>query len=391
MPDRPILLSQAHVTDLEVSMVTAAIRSGWVAPLGPDVDAFEAEIEAFSGVGNALALSSGTAALHLGLLGLGVRPGDDVIVATLTFGATAFAVTYSGARPVFLDVEDEGWGLDPELLESVLAERARSGRRTAAIIPVDLFGRPADYDAILPVAEKYGVPILVDAAESLGAHHGTRATGTMGAAGVYSFNGNKIMTTSGGGMLVSDDEELIAKARFRSTQSREPLPWYEHNEVGYNYRMSNLLAALGRAQLMRLPDMIARRRDIRSRYTSLLGDLPGVTVTADPSWGTGNSWMTTVTFDSTLPAGTADRVRRALVEERIESRPIWKPMHQQPVFRDHEAHLTGVSDRIFEQGLCLPSGVGLSDEDVDRVADGIRRVLDSAPDAQPASPAVTPR
>lgn len=379
MPDQPILLSQAHVTDLEVSMVTAAIQSGWVAPLGPDVDAFEAEIESFVGVGNALALSSGTAALHLGLLGLGVRPGDDVIVATLTFGATAFAVTYAGARPVFLDVEEEAWGLDPELLETVLAERARKGTQVAAIIPVDLYGRPADYEAILPVAQRYGVPVLVDAAESLGSRHGGRATGTMGAAGVFSFNGNKIMTTSGGGMLVSDDEALIAKARFRSTQSRESVPWYEHNEIGYNYRMSNLLAALGRAQLARLPEMMARRQAIRAHYEASLGSLPGVSVTGDPRWGTGNSWLTTVTVDSSLPAGTPDHVRQVLNAQRIESRPIWKPMHLQPVFRDNEAHLTGVADRVFAQGLCLPSGVGLSDADIDRVIESVTAALATVP------------
>lgn len=389
MPEQPILLSQAHVTDLEVSMVTAAIQSGWVAPLGPDVDAFEEELRSFVGVDHALALSSGTAALHLGLLGLGVRPGDEVIVATLTFGATAFAITYVGARPVFLDVEEQAWGLDPEVLESVLAQRARAGSRIAAIVPVDLYGRPADYDAILPIAQRYGVPVLVDAAESLGAHHGGRSTGSMGAAGVYSFNGNKIMTTSGGGMLVSDDEALIAKARFRSTQSRESVPWYEHNEVGYNYRMSNLLAALGRAQLIRLPEMIARRQAIRARYEAGLGVLPGVTVTADPPWGESNSWLTTVTFDSSLPAGVADHVRRALGAERIESRPIWKPMHLQPVFRDHEAHLTGVADRVFEQGLCLPSGVGLSDGDVDRVVDAVVRAVDAAPTAPVSGVAAT--
>jgi dTDP-4-amino-4,6-dideoxygalactose transaminase len=330
-------------------------------------------------VGNALALSSGTAALHLGLLGLGVRPGDDVIVATLTFGATAFAVTYAGARPVFLDVEEEAWGLDPELLETVLAERARKGTQVAAIIPVDLYGRPADYEAILPVAQRYGVPVLVDAAESLGSRHGGRATGTMGPAGVFSFNGNKIMTTSGGGMLVSDDEALIAKARFRSTQSRESVPWYEHNEIGYNYRMSNLLAALGRAQLARLPEMMARRQAIRAHYEASLGSLPGVSVTGDPRWGTGNSWLTTVTFDSSLPAGTPDHVRQVLNAQRIESRPIWKPMHLQPVFRDNEAHLTGVADRVFAQGLCLPSGVGLSDADIDRVIESVTAALATVP------------
>ena len=371
----PILLSQANVTESEVEALRSAVLSGWVAPIGPEVDAFEAGICALTGAAHALALSSGTAALHLGLLGLGVEPGDDVVVPTLTFGATAFAVTYTGATPVLLDVDEESWGLDPEILESVLDHRARKGRPIAAIVPVDLFGRPADYDRILPIAAKHCVPVLVDSAESLGATHGSRAAGTMGHAGVYSFNGNKIMTTSGGGMLVSDNERLVAKARFWSSQSREPFPWYEHEEIGFNYRMSNILAALGRAQLARLPDMIARRRQIRAMYTEMLGGLEGVSVTPDPPWGTGNSWLTTVTFDRGLLPGAATRVREALQGQNIESRPIWKPMHQQPVFGDNEAHLTGVADRLFEEGICLPSGVGLRDGDIDRVADGIRAAL----------------
>ena len=372
---RAILMSQAHVTDAEVDALTRAVTGGWVAPLGPEVDGFEADICVFTGAGHALALSSGTAALHLGLLGLGVKPGDEVIVPTLTFGATAFAVTYTGATPLFLDVEEQAWALDPDLLERVLCQFSAVGRPIAAIVPVDLFGRPADYDRILPIAEAYGVPVLVDAAESLGARHGDRAPGTMGRAGTYSFNGNKIMTTSGGGMLVSDDEALIERARFRSAQSREPFPWYEHEEIGYNYRMSNILAALGRAQLARLPEMIARRRQIRSMYTEMLAGVEGVDVTPDPPWGTGNSWLTTVTFDRDLRPGASTRVREALQAREIESRPIWKPMHQQPVFRDNEAHLTGGADRLFEEGLCLPSGVGLSDGDIERVAAGVRAVI----------------
>lgn len=252
---------------------------------------------------------------------------------------------------------------------------AHSGRQFAAIIPVDLFGRPADYDRILPTAAKYGVPVLVDAAESLGAWHGDRPAGTMGAAGVYSFNGNKIMTTSGGGMLVSDDEELVERARYRSTQSREPLPWYEHLEIGFNYRLSNILAALGRAQLARLPEMIARRRAIREAYVKLLGGLEGVIVTPDPTWGVGNSWLTTVTFDVRSRPGASEQVRVALQEQGIESRPIWKPMHLQPVFKGNETVLTGVAERLFEEGLCLPSGVGLTDADVERVASGVRAAL----------------
>ncbi len=371
----PILMSQAHVTQTEVDFVTNALRSGWVAPLGPDVDAFEAEVCRFTGARHALALSSGTAAIHLALLGLGVRPGDDVIVPTLTFGATAFAVTYTGATPVFLDVEEVSWGLDPGLLDKVLAQWARRGRRAAAVIAVDLFGRPADYDRLTEVAARYEVPLLIDAAESLGARHGDRAAGTMGAAGIYSFNGNKIMTTSGGGMLVSDDPDLVEKARFRSTQAREPFPWYEHEEIGFNYRMSNILAALGRAQLQRLPGMIDRRRHIRDMYATQLGDLPGVEVTPDPPWGVGNSWLTTVTFDPVSRPGASTQVREWLAALAIESRPIWKPMHAQPVFAGHERHLTGVADRVFADGLCLPSGSSLRDEDIERVVDGVREAL----------------
>lgn len=373
--DRRVLLSQAHVTDLEVEAVVRAATSGWVAPVGPEVDAFEAEICRFTGAPAAVALSSGTAAIHLALLGLGVGLGDEVIVPTLTFGATAFAVTYVGAVPVFLDVETDSWGLDPDLFAQVLDDRARSGRQVAAVIPVDLFGRPADHDRIVPIAAAYGVPVLVDAAESLGSWSGERAAGTMGAVGIYSFNGNKIMTTSGGGMLVSEDEKMVERARFRSTQSREPFPWYEHEEIGFNYRMSNILAALGRAQLARLPQMISRRRAIREQYTQMLAGIPGVTVTADPPWGVSNAWLTTVTFDRTALPGAAERVRIALQADRIESRPIWKPMHRQPVFHAHEAHVTGVADRLFAEGLCLPSGSGLTDNDVERVANGVRQAL----------------
>ena len=372
---QPILLSQAHVTQAEVESVTRAVTGGWVTPLGPEVDGFETDICAFTGAGHALALSSGTAALHLGLLGLGVKPGDNVIVPTLTFGATAFAVTYAGAKPVFLDVDEDSWGLDPEVLAATLDARSRSGAPIAAIVPVDVFGRPADYDRILPIAAAYDVPVLVDAAESLGASHRDRAAGTMGHAGVYSFNGNKIMTTSGGGMLVTEDQELVDKARFWSTQSREPFPWYEHEEIGFNYRLSNILAALGRAQLARLPEMVARRRQIRAMYTEMLSGLEGVEVTADLPGRWGISWLTTVTFDGGLLPGVATHVRQALHAEGIESRPLWKPMHQQPVFSDHESHLTGVADRVFEEGLCLPSGVGLNDDDIVRVAEGVKAAL----------------
>lgn len=372
---RQILLSQPFMTDLEVQAVARSIAGGWVAPQGPEVDGFEAEIAAFTGVRHALALSSGSAALHLGLLGLGVQPGDDVVVPTLTFGATAFAVVHAGANPVFLDVEERSWGLDPAILEEALASRASTGRQFAAVIPVDLFGRTADYDRLLPIAEKYGVPVLIDSAESLGATHHGRASGTMGDAGVFSFNGNKIITTSGGGMLVSDDASLIGRARYWSKQSCGPFPWYEHEEIGFNYRMSNILASLGRAQLSRLPELIARRRQIREEYVQMLGGLPGVEVTPDPPWGIGNAWLTTVTFDGQLRPGAATRVRESLAAEGIESRPVWKPMHLQPVFRERDALLSGVADKVFEEGLCLPSGAGLRDVEIERVVEGVKRAL----------------
>jgi dTDP-4-amino-4,6-dideoxygalactose transaminase len=380
MTSRPILLSQAHVTEREVEAVTRALTSGWVAPLGPEVDGFEADICSFTGTGHALALASGTAALHLGLLGLGVGPGDEVVVPTLTFAATAFAVTYTGATPVFVDAEDAGWGMDPGLLEEVIRARRRAGARVAAVVPVDMVGRTADHDAIGAVAEAHELPVLVDAAESLGAEHRGRAAGSMGRAAVFSFNGNKIMTTSGGGMLVSDDEALVDKARFRSTQSREPFPWYEHEEIGFNYRMSNILAALGRAQLARLPEMIARRRAIQAMYAEGLADLPGVRVTTpDPPWGRGNGWLATVRFDSSSRPGAAERVRLHLAAAAIEARPIWKPMHQQPVFAGNPSFVSGVADRVFAEALCLPSGVGLADEDIARVIAGVRAALSAMP------------
>ncbi len=362
-------LSPPSVTELEVEAATAAIRSGWVAPLGPQVDSFEAEVCAFTGMPHAVALSSGTAAIHLGLQALGVKPGDDVLVPTLTFGATAFAVTYTGARPVFLDVEETSWNLDPELLATVLDDRSARGNLPAAIIPVDLFGRTSDYAAIMRIATAHGVPVLEDAAEALGSSHGDRAAGSFGRAGTFSFNGNKIMTTGGGGMLVSDDPDLVSRVRFWATQSREPFPWYEHEEIGYNYRLSSVLAAIGRAQLARLPTMIERRRAIRARYAERLAALEGIAIVMDPPWGAGNAWLTNARFDLTLHLDAPNRVREELERSNIESRPVWKPMHQQPVFAGAESHLTGAADRIFADGLCLPSGVDMTDEDVDLVSD----------------------
>ena len=370
-----LYLSPPDCGELEAQAVERAVRSGWVAPLGPEVDAFESEIARFSGRTHAVALSSGTAALHLGLLALHVKAGDEVVVPTLTFGASAFAVTYTGASPVFLDVEEGSWNLDPDLLGDFLAERAESNSLPAAVLTVDVFGRTCDYDRIIPICEEYGVPALADSAEALGAAHGSSPAGSFAAAAAFSFNGNKIMTTSGGGMLVTDDADLAAKVRFWATQSREPFPWYEHEEIGYNYRLSNVLAALGRAQLTRLPDMIERRRAIRNRYAEGLSDMAGVSVMGDAPWGRDNAWLTTATFDPEVHPDAPRRIREALELGNIEARPIWKPMHLQPIFAQCEARLTGSAERAFEQGLCLPSGSTMTDDDVDRVLAGVRAEL----------------
>lgn len=367
MPAKRIYLAPPSVGPKEIARVTAALVSGWVAPVGPELEGFEQDIRTFAGVRSAVALSSGTAAIHLGLKALGVKPGDTVFCPTLTFGATAFAIVHAGAEPAFLDSEPVSWNLDPEVLQSTLRKRARKNELPAAIITVDIFGRTCNYDEILTIATAFDVPVLVDSAESLGALHGDSPAGSMGHAGIYSFNGNKIMTTSGGGMLVSNDEQLVEKVRYWSTQAREELPWYEHNDIGFNYRMSNILAALGRAQLERLPEIVAQRRRVRDWYSLALTEVPVVAVTADPPWGRSNSWLTTVRFDHKFGPYAANRVREALEAENIESRPVWKPMHQQPVFGRHEAHLTGTSDRLFAEGLCLPSGFTLQQVDIERI------------------------
>ena len=370
-----LYLSQPDVTELEVERVTAALRSGWVAPLGPEVDGFESDIRDFCEIESAVALSSGTSALHLGLKALGVGQDDLVIVPTLTFGATAFAVTYTGARPVFVDVERDSWNLDQEALVTALKDLETRGERPSAIVTVDVFGRPCNYRAILDIAREHDIPVLADAAESLGATFGEAPVGAFGAAAVFSFNGNKIMTTSGGGMLVSDDRDLVEKVRFWSTQSREQAPWYQHEEIGYNCRMSNVLAALGRAQLQRLPEMMARRRSHFDLYLDRLGAIEGVTVVGDPPWGQSNMWLTTALFDPSLHPDAPRRIREILATHEIESRPVWKPMHQQPVFAGEQCYLTGVADELFRDGLCLPSGSTLTGEDIDRVCSLVTRVL----------------
>ncbi|WP_200949625.1 DegT/DnrJ/EryC1/StrS family aminotransferase [Leifsonia sp. Root227] len=370
-----IYMSSPDVGDLEQEYVLNAMRSGWIAPLGPDVDGFEREIAERVGVEHAVALSSGTAALHLALLGLGVGRGDTVVTATMTFAATANAIAYTGAAPFFVDADPVTGNISPALLEQALSQLSAEGRNVAAIVPVDLLGRSADYDAILPLAEGYGIPVLADAAESLGASYRGKPAGSFGVAAALSFNGNKILTTSGGGMLLTDDESLASRARYLATQARQPVVHYEHVDIGYNYRMSNLLAALGRAQLSRLDGMIARRAAVRELYRDLFAPVPGVTIFQGAGDEADNKWLTSILVEPSESGWTAEELREWLNADQIESRPLWKPMHLQPAFADAGAVVDGSAEHLFEVGITLPSGSVLDGEQLDRVQDRIHGFL----------------
>jgi dTDP-4-amino-4,6-dideoxygalactose transaminase len=371
-----ILLSPPEVGSAEREAVLRALDSGWVAPAGPELNAFEHELAEATGRAHAVALSSGTAALHLALLGLGVGPGDTVLVPTLTFVASANAVRYVGAEPVLLDSEERSWNVDPALVVDELESLARAGRLPAAVMTVDLYGQCADYEPIVAACAHHEVPIIEDAAEALGASYGASAAGSFGAAGTLSFNGNKIITTSGGGALVTDDRNLADRARHLATQAREPEVHYEHLDLGFNYRMSNLLAALGRAQLAGLTDRVKARTEVMSCYRDALDQVPGVAFAPEPGWGHSNSWLTCITVDPEMARVHRDDVLRALDAADIEARPTWKPMHRQPLYGSARARLTGVADGVFDRGLCLPSGSSLSSADQERVIDTVLSVLD---------------
>jgi dTDP-4-amino-4,6-dideoxygalactose transaminase len=358
----------------ERELLLDAFDSNWIAPLGPHVDAFEREFCDTVGVPHAAALSSGTAALHLVLLMLGVGPGDEVLVSTFTFAATANAVTYLAAKPVFIDSDRETWNIDPGRLEEELTWCARRGKLPKTVIAVDLYGQCADYDRILAACGRYGVPLVEDAAEALGATYKGKPAGSFGAAAAFSFNGNKIITTSGGGMLVSTDAGLVERARYLSQQARDPASHYQHSKIGYNYRMSNLLAAVGRGQLRVLEDRVSRKREIFRYYKSTLGDLPGLSFMPEAGYGCSNRWLTCTLVDPSRFGATREDVRLALERENIESRPLWKPMHLQPVFKDCRIRGGAVSEELFERGLCLPSGTALRDADLARIAGVVRAV-----------------
>ncbi len=368
-----IYLSPPHIGSDELELVKEAFASNWVAPLGPHVDAFEKEFAEMIGVPYAAALSSGTAALHLALKGVGVQPGDEVFCSTLTFSASANPILYEGGRPVFIDSERASWNMDPELLREELAECAARGRLPRAVIVVDLYGQGADYDRILAACAEYEVPVIEDAAEALGATYKEKRVGAFGRCATFSFNGNKIITTSGGGMLVSTDRSIIENAKFLSTQARDPAPHYQHSAIGYNYRMSNVLAAIGRGQLRVLPERIAARRRNFENYRKALTGLPGIEFLPRACHGKPNYWLTCITIDPEQFGATREEVRQALEAEQIEARPAWKPLHIQPVFSGCRVKGGAVACEIFEQGLCLPSGSALTEADLERICGVIRQ------------------
>lgn len=358
----------------------AALDSGWVAPVGPALAEFE---ERFAQVCNkryAVAVSSGTAALHLVLLALNVGSGDDVLTSSFTFVATANAIRYVGANPVFVDSDFTSWNMDPELLRSAIQQQIRSGRKPAAIVPVDLFGQCADYEQILLTAEEYGIPVIEDAAESLGATLNGKPAGSFGQVSCFSFNGNKIMTTSGGGMVVTDDFNLASRVRHLATQARDPAVHYEHSEVGYNYRLSNVLAALGVAQLSRLPDFVESRRRIFDRYVEAFGEMRGLTFMPEFVGSRGSRWLTCILLDDSYGYEARRGIIEDLKSESIEARPLWKPMHLQPLYAANQVFGGDVSQALFERGLCLPSGSGLTVEDQDKIIDVVKKRLEKHPD-----------
>jgi dTDP-4-amino-4,6-dideoxygalactose transaminase len=389
---RRIYLSPPHLSGRELELVREAFESNWVAPLGPHVDAFEQEFAAAVGVPYAAALSSGTAALHLSLriLSGGTLRGAEVLCSTFTFAATANAIAYEGGVPVFIDCDSTSWNMDPGLLREELRVLAAAGKLPRAVIAVDLYGQCADYDQIVQACEEFGVPLIEDAAEALGATYWGRGTkdrpgrsetvlrpssaGSFGAAAAFSFNGNKIITTSGGGMLVSHDRSLIERARFLATQAREPAPHYQHSEIGFNYRMSNVLAAIGRGQLTALTRRIAARRRNFEFYRSALGSLPGIEFMPEADFGRSTRWLTCLTIDAARFRATREDVRLALEMENIEARPVWKPMHLQPVFAGCRVKGGEVSERLFGTGLCLPSGSALTEVELERVCAVVRKV-----------------
>ncbi|MDY7394189.1 DegT/DnrJ/EryC1/StrS family aminotransferase [Aureibaculum sp. 2210JD6-5] len=367
-----IWLSSPHLTGEEKKYVKQAFDDNWVAPLGPNVNGLEQDICNYTGTASCAALSSGTAAIHLALILLGIEENDEVICSTFTFSASANPIRYQKAIPIFVDSEKETWNMCPLLLEDTIKDRIGKGKKPKAIILVHLYGMPAKMDEILKVASKYEIPIIEDAAEALGAFYKNKAMGTFGELGIFSFNGNKIITTSGGGALVSDNPEYCKKATFLATQARDDAPHYEHSHIGYNYRMSNILAGIGRGQLEVLDDRVSARRKVFDNYVKSLKDIKEIRFLEEPKDTYANRWLTTIFLDN---YEQREKIRLALEAENIESRPLWKPMHLQPIFKDYPKYVNGVSEGLFIKGLCLPSGSNLSNQQQQRVIDSIRKLF----------------
>jgi dTDP-4-amino-4,6-dideoxygalactose transaminase len=371
-----IWLSPPHMGGEEMKYVEQAFEGNWVAPLGPNVEAFEKELCAYTGASHAVALSSGTAAIHLALIILGVKAGDEVICSSFTFSATANPIAYLGATPVFVDSEAGTWNISPDFLESAIKDRIQKGKRVKAIIAVHLYGNTARLDEIISIAQRYSIPLIEDAAESLGSRYHGKMTGTFGRIGIYSFNGNKIITTSGGGALVTGDKSIADQAYFLATQARDKAPHYQHSQIGYNYRMSNVLAGIGRGQLKVVEERVKARRGNFERYKKALSGIPSITLVPEESGQVFyNRWLSCILINPEKSDISAVKLRLALEEENIESRPLWKPMHLQPVFQETPYYGDHFSVKLFSQGLCLPSGSSLTEQQQNRVIDKIKEVF----------------
>ncbi|HOK99754.1 MAG TPA: aminotransferase class I/II-fold pyridoxal phosphate-dependent enzyme [Bacteroidales bacterium] len=372
-----IFLSEPHMGGSELEFIHEAFVTNWIGSLGPHVTAFEQELANYTGAAAVSCVSSGTAAIHLALILAGVERGDEVICSSFTFSASANPIVYQGATPIFVDSESLTWNMDPELLEKAIKDRIARGKKPKAVIIVHLYGMPAQIDKIVDICQYYDIPLIEDAAEALGSKYKGRQVGTFGRMGIISFNGNKIITTSSGGALLANDPELCKKATFLATQARDNFPYYHHTHIGYNYRMSNILAGVGRGQLRVLDQRVEARRRNFFAYKKFFASFPGVTLLEEPDESYfSNHWLTTIVLDPAQTAVKPEDLRLTLEKENIESRPLWKPMHLQPVFQGCPAYVNGVSEALFAQGLCLPSSSTLTDDDFGRVTDCLRQVLE---------------
>lgn len=367
-----LYLSSPHMGGKELIYINEAFKENWIAPLGPNVDNFEQDLAKYTGSKYTSALSSGTAAIHLALIMLGVEAGDEVICSTFTFSASCNPIVYQGAIPVFVDSEEMTWNMDPILLETAIIDRIANGKKPKAIILVHLYGMPAQMERIMAIANQYEIPVIEDAAEALGSTFKAKALGTFGKLGILSFNGNKIITTSGGGALISDDESLIKKSRFLATQARDAAPHYQHSEIGYNYRMSNICAGIGRGQMEVIDERVAQRRANFKYYKQNLSEFESITFVEEPEGYFSNRWLSTILLEN---YEQREKIRLTLDAENIESRPLWKPMHLQPIFEKYPKYVNGTSEKLFEKGLCLPSGSNMTDLERERVVSVFKNIF----------------